>query len=361
MWYRRREYALVLCLISAPMLGHCFAKASPDPCAGYGTSIVVSGESSDLFLCQNGRSIENYTVAFGSKGLGKRKQGDRKTPVGTFKLGRPKNSSSGYKTFIPIRVPKRIGTAVGIHGPARGYRWLGPLNVSTDWTAGCIALATDNAIDEVAAFVKKHKAKKIHILPPSNWATSILDQKEIRLKTGDLIFQTSKTKVAATVIGTTGSLITHVGMVVMKGQKPFVIEAVGPVKYTPLNTFVRRGLNHYFTIKRVKDGLTDKLARSVARQARRQLGRRYDFRFRWSDKKQYCSELVYKAYLRGAGIRIGKLDTIGELNSSWNPVTRLYVKRAYGRKVPNPKESIITPEAMFDSERLRTVVDTYPL
>ncbi|MEE2755405.1 MAG: YiiX/YebB-like N1pC/P60 family cysteine hydrolase [Myxococcota bacterium] len=352
---------LIMVMGVAPFASHGFAQADPDPCAGYGTSILVSGETSDLFLCKAGKSVENYTVAFGSKGLGKKKQGDRKTPVGTFKLGSPKKSRSGYKTFIPIRVPRRIGTAVGIHGPARGFRWLGPLNVSRDWTAGCIAMATDSAIDEVASFVRQNAVRAIHILPPSDWATSILKQRNVQLKTGDLIFQTSKTKVAATVIGTTGSLITHVGMVVMKGGSPFVIEAVGPVKYTPLNTFVRRGLNHYFSVKRLKKGLTDKLAKSVAKQARRQLGRRYDFRFRWSDKKQYCSELVYKAYLRGAGVRIGKLNTIGDLNKSWNPITRLYVKRAYGRRIPNAKESIITPEAMFDSQRLRTVIDTYPL
>ena len=218
-----------------------------DPCLLYKTSILVSGESSELFLCKGGRSIANYSVAFGSKGLGKTRPGDRKTPVGTYRVGQPRPSRSSYHIFIPIRVPKRIGTAVGIHGPKRFMRYFGPLSTLFDWTAGCIAMRSDSAIEEVARFARLNRNLKIHILPPANWADSILKQEMTQLETGDLIFQTSKTKVALTVFGSTGSVLTHVGLIVMRRGKPWVMEAVGPVKYTPLNQFVNRGVNHFFS------------------------------------------------------------------------------------------------------------------
>ena len=48
-------------------------------------------------------------------------------------------------------------------------------------------------------------------------------------------------------------------------------------------------------------------------QARRFLGRRYDARFGWGDDRIYCSELVVKAYERGAGISLGKRERVGDL------------------------------------------------
>ena len=221
-------------------------------------------------------------------------------------------------------------------------------------------MSSDAAISEVSSFVRRHRVKWIHILPPSDWPQEILKAQGVRLRSGDIIFQTSKTKVAATVFGTTGSIITHVGMVVMRGGKPYVIEAVGPVKLTPFDTFVRRGIGEYFTLKRLKSNLDRRKRLSLVRRAKKFLGRRYDRQFRWSDGKQYCSELVYKTYKNALGIELGRLDTIGSLYSSWNPITRFYVSRVYKRSRPNPKEPIITPQAIYDSAHLDTLVSTYP-
>ncbi len=136
-----------------------------DPCTGSGTSIVVEGEHNLLHLCRKSRHLKSFAVAFGQAGLGKEKVGDKKTPVGTYALGEPRRSYSGFKTFIEVKVPRKMGIAVGIHGPKRWSRFLGPLNTSTNWTLGCIALARDEEIDAIADFVRTHPRAKIHIRP----------------------------------------------------------------------------------------------------------------------------------------------------------------------------------------------------
>ena len=62
------------------------------------------------------------------------------------------------------------------------------------------------------------------------------------LQTGDLVFQTSKTGLSAVTASTTGSSLTHVGMILKKNGKLYVIEAVGPVRIITLDKFVGKGL-----------------------------------------------------------------------------------------------------------------------
>jgi len=54
-------------------------------------------------------------------------------------------------------------------------------------------------------------------------------------------------------------------------------------------------------------------ARAVA-EAKRFLGRPYDPLFGWGDDRIYCSELVVKAYERGAGVALGKRQRVGDLH-----------------------------------------------
>ena len=141
-------------------------------CQKQGTSVLVRGDLSTLFLCEKGQGKKAYPVAFGSGGLGKERVGDRKTPVGRFKLRRPRPSVSGFKTFIGIVLPRKVGIAVGIHGPTRKTRWLGSANTLVDWTAGCIAVSSDAEIDEIATFVRKNPRARIHITRDAMEATN---------------------------------------------------------------------------------------------------------------------------------------------------------------------------------------------
>jgi murein L,D-transpeptidase YafK len=50
------------------------------------------------------------------------------------------------------------GSAVGIHGPARSFRWAGAANAWLDWTGGCIGIASDQELAEVAKVARGRRA-----------------------------------------------------------------------------------------------------------------------------------------------------------------------------------------------------------
>jgi len=88
------------------------------------------------------------------------------------------------------------------------------------------------------------------------------------------------------------------------------------------------------------------------------LGRPYDLQFRWDDERLYCSELVYKLYERGAGVRIGAVRKAGDFNLASPEVQRLMAKRFGGRQAAfDPDEKVISPQAMFDDAKLVTVFE----
>jgi permuted papain-like amidase YaeF/Yiix C92 family enzyme len=182
-----------------------------------------------------------------------------------------------------------------------------------------------------------------------------------KLEDGDIVFQTSRSDQSEAIRRATGSPYTHMGVVFLDHGKPRVLEAVGPVQYTPLDEWIRRGIGGRFVVKRLADStpLTNRggAARLRAR-AERFLGRPYDFYFEWSDRRVYCSELVWKAYRNALGIRIGALKKLREFNLG-DPVVAAKLKERYGRKVPR-NERVISPASMFHSEKLRTVYQGHP-
>ena len=85
------------------------------------------------------------------------------------------------------------------------------------------------------------------------------------------------------------------------------------------------------------------------------LGRDYDLTFEWSDDRMYCSELVWKIYERGLGVRIGALQELRTFDLA-NPVVRAKLGERYGNDVPL-SEPVISPSAMFESPLLETVLE----
>jgi murein L,D-transpeptidase YafK len=124
-----------------------------------------------MYLCNAGKAEGAFTVALGTKGVGKQREGDYKTPLGHYGLGPPR-ASKNFHIFVPVGYPTPAqarmgftGGAIGIHGPPRGYSTLAELAllVAQDWTAGCIAVATDAEIETVAAWVRKQEVKDVRL------------------------------------------------------------------------------------------------------------------------------------------------------------------------------------------------------
>ena len=137
------------------------------------TAIVVDTTAHRLHLCRDGTPAQTFAVALGMSGVDKRRAGDNRTPLGSYPLGPPR-ASRWFHRFIPVDYPTAArrragfsGGAIGIHGPPRGLENAARLAmlVASDWTAGCIAVATDAEIDQIAAWVDAHRVRAVRLCP----------------------------------------------------------------------------------------------------------------------------------------------------------------------------------------------------
>ncbi len=172
-------------------------------------------------------------------------------------------------------------------------------------------------------------------------------------KSGDLIFQTSRSLQSRAVQKATGSPLSHMGIVYVENGAPMVYEANGRVQSTPLETWINRGEGAHYSIKRLRDARTlltrDSLVkmREIGESFR---GKPYDICFEWSDSSIYCSELGWKIYDQALGVQVGQLEKLADFDLSSPEVRQILVERANCRL--DPGEVVISPAAMFDSELL---------
>jgi len=177
------------------------------------------------------------------------------------------------------------------------------------------------------------------------------------IQSGDIIFQTSLSNQSKAIQIATKSKYSHMGLIYQKGNRFYVYEAVQPVKLTPLLQWIKRGENGHFVIKRLKNSaqiLTQKNLAKMKVAGEKYLSKSYDSKFQWSDDKMYCSELVWKIYKEVFDIEIGKLEKIKDFDLSDKRVEKK-VKERYGNRLPLD-ELVITPDRMFNSNLLKTVV-----
>ncbi len=176
------------------------------------------------------------------------------------------------------------------------------------------------------------------------------------LADGDIIFQDSESEQSHAIERATGSRYSHMGMIVFRDKVPFVYEASATVRYTPLTTWIARGRDEHYVVKRLRPEVARITPEALAKARpllKRFDGREYDLAFGWSDERLYCSELVWKIYDRALGVEIGKLQTMKSLDFS-DPAVKAKLRERYGPNIPL-EEPVITPAAMFEAKELREV------
>ena len=179
---------------------------------------------------------------------------------------------------------------------------------------------------------------------------------EYQPQNGDIIFHTSQSSQSVAIQKATKSKYSHVGIIFLQNGTPFVFEAVGPVKFTPLHDWVARGEGKHYVVKRLanaKEVITQEAANLMLKIGELFEGKPYDHYFEWSNDRIYCSELVWKVYKRTLNIEIGKLQTMGEFNLS-DPLVQEKIRERFGDSVPID-ETVISPAAIFASNLLITV------
>jgi hypothetical protein len=177
-------------------------------------------------------------------------------------------------------------------------------------------------------------------------------------RNGDIVFQTSRSAQSLAIQLATKSPYSHMGIVYLRDGAPFVFEAVQPVKLTPLESWIDRGERGHFVVKRLRDAdtvLTASTLQSMRVAGEALTGKDYDLFFEWSDERIYCSELVWKIFERGAGIRLGELETMADFDLS-HPTIQAKVKERFGERVPLD-EVVVSPAAILSADNLVTVYE----
>mgnify|MGYP001479057634 CR=1 FL=1 len=173
------------------------------------------------------------------------------------------------------------------------------------------------------------------------------------IQNGDIIFHTSTSSQSRAIQIATNSKYSHMGIIYLEREKPYVFEAIQPVKLTPLKEWIERGENGYYVIKRLKNAdkeLNEQALKKMKKAGEKYKGKDYDIYFEWSDDKIYCSELVWKIYDEALGVKIGNIEQLSDFDLS-NDVVKLKMKERYGDNVPMD-EKVISPAAMYHSPNL---------
>lgn len=122
--------------------------------------ILIEKRQRRLMLISKGEVLKTYKIALGGNPTGpKERQGDNKTPEGTYFID-SRNKDSNYHLSLHISYPNErdkkraneLGVSPGgnimIHGIKNDLSWVGDFHSESDWTKGCIAV-TDQEIEEI--------------------------------------------------------------------------------------------------------------------------------------------------------------------------------------------------------------------
>lgn len=173
------------------------------------------------------------------------------------------------------------------------------------------------------------------------------------LREGDILFQQSASTQSRAIQWATHSRWSHCGILLKRGKRLMVFEAAARVGYAPLEQWIARGVGGSRLVMRLSEKaftLTPERLRALRKAAAAFEGKPYDLFFQWSDKAQYCSELVWKVYKNGLGIRLAPLRKMRDFDFS-RPEVRATLRRRYGANIPWD-QPVIAPSDLAASELL---------
>ena len=167
------------------------------------------------------------------------------------------------------------------------------------------------------------------------------------IREGDVIFQTSTSEQSPLIKLATRSVITHCGIIIMKGSKPYVLETSWTLQLTPLDKFIARGKGGRYWLKRSeKDNIKIEYAHYM--------GKPYDLAFSFNNDISYCSELVYDIYKKQLGIELCEPKKVGDYMILG--VDKLpWLKKAMKKRDITKQQYAVAPVEVFRSDNLKLV------
>jgi hypothetical protein len=169
---------------------------------------------------------------------------------------------------------------------------------------------------------------------------------------GDVMFQSfPHSRLTDAIEGITVSPYSHCGIVHHVDSGWVVIEAIGPVKETPLAQWIARSRDGRYAAYRLKSSY-DTIIPSFIQAAEGYEGLPYDIHYDLKNESAcYCSGLVYRAFLKAAHEQLGTLQKLGELN--WKPYVG-FIREIEDGNVPLDRE-MITPVSVSQAPQLQKV------
>jgi hypothetical protein len=177
------------------------------------------------------------------------------------------------------------------------------------------------------------------------------------IQEGDLIFQSIPCgdlceAIEAVTPGYKDQKFSHIGLVVIKNNTPFIIEAIGTkVKYTALSDFLNRSTKTHY-LGRIKNTYQHVVAKSVD-FSKKQIGKPYDTAFLMNNDAYYCSELIYDAFkfaFNNEEFFFTSPMTYKSNNGAFNPVWKQYFEK---KNIRIPESELgINPGSISRSNKL---------
>lgn len=173
---------------------------------------------------------------------------------------------------------------------------------------------------------------------------------------GDVVFQSlPHGDLVDAIEGITHSPYSHCGVVLRNDQNQWVIiESIFNVHETPLFLWMLRGRNGDFTAYRL-DSKYSSLIPEFKRDLLSYMGRPYDFDYDMTNGHAvYCSDLVYLAFDKATGEKMGTLEKLGDLD--WKPYEHFIQSEQEGRL---PLDRVmITPASLAHAPQLHEIYRT---
>jgi hypothetical protein len=206
-------------------------------------------------------------------------------------------------------------------------------------------------------FIKNTKIPMLKLLFFLSFALfAITGNAQTAMREGDILFQTSDSPQAEAIGLATHSQYSHCGILLKENNEWVVLEAVQPVKTTPLKAWIAHGKSHKYAVRRLKNVemvLKPNIITLIHNDAKKYIAKDYDIYFGWADDRIYCSELVWKIYKAATALEIGKLQTLREMDLK-SPLVQKQLAARYGSKIPYD-EPVISPQAVYESALLETI------
>lgn len=186
---------------------------------------------------------------------------------------------------------------------------------------------------------------------------------EIRLQTGDLIFQEAcsghlSNAIKSVTSSAEGYNFTHIGIVWIQNTDTFVIEATHPlVAITPIGEYLypagKEDCPPLSVAARLKEIYRPLIPQAIE-EALKLIGKEYDDAFALDNDKYYCSELVYGIFLKANNhIPVFQLNTMTFKAKGSDEFIPEWIDHFEKQKIPVPEgQAGINPGVMSRSEVL---------